>query len=207
VVCRSFQNILTLALATLIVAWAGDAQACKLAFLKPHVVDPARQTSDSQPPRLTEAPVVTIHRGMGPTRGCDGHTTESSCGDAGTVVVSVSVADDQTPAAEVGFRVGLRSGRLPSGLTLPPGDVRAFDGRLFFNWTDGASNDQESFAFVITIAPIDTAGNLGPATEVAISDGGSGCSTGRGARSQILPLALLLLCWATVRVWSRHSRR
>jgi hypothetical protein len=192
-----------------LVLGATDARACKPAPLPRHFVDSGRQATDAQPPALVGAPRVRVTRGMAPPSGtgCLEGSVGGDCSDLGQVTIEVPATDDQTPASEIGFRVMARSGQLPPGMALPSGDVRARDGQLHFDWLDGATEDHPAISFVLAIAPIDAAGNVGPFTDVLVSDGGSGggCALASG-RPRLLPPALLLLFWAGLRARPRRPR-
>jgi hypothetical protein len=196
-----------LALVGVAVGAAPDARACSFLPLEMHTVDPARRATDAQPPALTGAPVVTIRRGTAGTRGCDGKVMTSSCDDSGSVGIELPATDDQTAPSDLGFRVALKSGTLPAGLAFQNGDFRGLPtGGLAFHWTDGASNDQESFSFVLSIAPIDAAGNVGQAVDVPVSDGGGGgCAVGRARPRLLMPL-LLFGMWLPLKVQARRAR-
>lgn len=87
--------------------------------------------------------------------------------------------------AEIGFRLELVSGALPSGLTLPTTAVRpSIADTLFLPWNDGAVDEQEAISFTLRITAVDRAGNVGPPTTITIVHPGSsgGCAIGgRGA--------------------------
>jgi hypothetical protein len=189
----------TLALAGLALVAPRDARACKVLTVQGFTADPARQATDQQAPMVTGPAVVTIRRGM--VRGTD-------CDSTGSLTISVPVSDDQTALPEMGFRITLESGTPPAGLFLRNGDFKgAIPGVLGFGWADGASNDQESFSFVLSIAPIDAAGNVGQAVDVVVADGGSGgCAMGRAGQPRLLVPLLLLGMWLLMKTRSRWAR-
>jgi len=127
----------------------------------------------------------------------------SSCDDLGRVELVVTPgADDRTPSEALGYRLMLIEGRLPRGASLPAEPVRLSEGRLRIVWIDGASDDQESLSFTLSLTPIDLAGLEGPPTTVRVRDPGSGCAVG-GAE---VPL-WLVLALALPRALRRDRRR
>jgi hypothetical protein len=141
---------------------------------QPHTLDAQAQVSDSTPPGVPTVSVESIHRGKGPQgSGCS--QSASSCDDIGTVSLLVSATDDQSSAENIGYRIELASGTLPSGLTLPSGAVRALGGgSLVMVWIDGNTDQQEALSFSLTIRAVDLAGNVGQPATIQISDPGSG---------------------------------
>jgi hypothetical protein len=188
------------ALLGLTLAAAPEARACKPALPVPHVVDESRKASDGQAPRLTSAPSVTVSRGNDlELSACERDRTGDTCDDLGWLAIDLAASDDQTPAAEIGFRLTVTGGKLPPDLRLPTHDVRARDGRIMLHWSDSATDGEDPFSFLLAIAPVDTAGNLGPITSVQVaSSGDGGCSMG-GGRPGAWLLVLLAAFWGGLR--------
>lgn len=191
-----------LASAALAVAWR-PAHACEPAVPTPHTLDAT--STDRVPPSLTAAP-VKLARSKRTQMGCDGSQTVDSCGDLATLMVTPASSDDQTPPAEMGYRIRLMTGSLPSGLILPTGDVRTQGGLVPLPFTD--SDRSAPLSFVLSVAAVDRAGNVSPALSVPVvdegdgagrdsgSDGGGGCTLASGSAvpsGAFLALAALLL--------------
>jgi hypothetical protein len=178
---------------------ARPARACSLMSNPPHTLDAQAQASDSTPPGVPAVTVESITRGKGPvSSGCG--QSASSCDDLGTVTLLVSATDDQTSAENIGYRIELASGTLPSGLTLPSGAVRAVGGgRLFLVWSDGNTDNQEALSFSLAIRAVDLAGNQGQPATIQISSpgSGSGCSVAARGLSSVWPttIAILVGCY------------
>jgi hypothetical protein len=188
-------GLLALSVALLV---ARAAEACKLSFPQPHLSDETRRATDGQAPRFASPPTVTIHPAEHREEpgGCY-QPSGSSCDDAITIRIAVPVSDDQTPAEECGFRLSLVEGTLPEGLRLPEHDVRARGGELFLSWfeTDGP----KPFSFVLSVAPVDAAANVGESVRLPLSQGDGGCSIAPGARPGTWLLLGLLAFWGTLR--------
>jgi len=171
---------------------ASPARACKRALPTMHLSDERLKATDSQAPRFTAMPTVEIQpveetQGMG----CY-EPGGSSCGDVGSLTITLPASDDQTPVEDVGFRLSVASGTPPADFHLPGHDVRAIAGRITLLWSG-----KGSLAFVLSVAPIDAAANLGEAVMVPVSFGEEGgCSVTTGAPPGLLPACLLLVFWA-----------
>lgn len=178
------------------------ARGCSFPAVTPHTLNPAAQASDRQPPTLMEAKAV-VSRRESEQMSCGGGTV-SSCGDLGTVLLTVRSTDDQTSPAEMGYRVRLTAGRLPAGLVLPTGDVRALSDLLPLHWGD---SEGEAVAFTLAIWAVDLGGNLSPEVAVNVGDAGrGGCAFAPALRGSA-PLAawLGLAALALARIWRRWS--
>jgi hypothetical protein len=152
------------------------------------VVDP--QSTDTIAPAAPTVTVAAIRRGKGP-EGC----SATDCDDLGSIDIALTAEDDQVSAGKVGFQVELSDGNPPSDLRLPSGPVLASGGHLYLHWNDGASDDQESISFTVSIRAVDLAGNTSPPTTVRVSDGGSGgCSLG-GRRLGSSWATTIVLLW------------
>jgi hypothetical protein len=84
---------------------------------------------------------------------------------------------------------------------VPTDDVRPFDSSgIPVPWDDGATDRQEAFAFTLSIAPVDLAGNVGLPQLVRVADPGSaGCSVAGGGIGALWPGALFLVLWRAFR--------
>ena len=156
------------------------ARACSIAVPTPHVVDPAMQATDHVPPTLPPLGAPRITRGKPPQRSGCGYSG-TSCDDLGSVVIPLGATDDQTPPTQIGFRMSLAAGALPSGLSLPSDAVKPWGDVLALNWPDGANDDQEPIDFTLRVVAIDLAGNESPPQTVRVADdpGGAGCVVAR----------------------------
>jgi hypothetical protein len=186
--------------------------ACSFGPHPTHEIDPAEQAADTTPPSEIGETTYSVQRGQGPQGGgCSGESV-TSCDDIGSVSLQLgTVSDDRTGSSEMGFRLEVVDGALPSGLELPSGDVRAYpDGALTFHWTDGASDDQEAFDFTLSISAVDRGGNGGPPREVRVQDDGSseGCAVkGSGVDLSWLLVALALFLAGQGRRLPHTARR
>lgn len=178
------------------------AEACSYGPLAPHQTDAAEAAVDTTPPSAIAKPSFTVKRGHGPDGSC-GSESSDSCADTGSISVHFEPAtDDRTDATSMGYEVEVVDGVAPTDPTWPSSAVRAFDGNtLYFHWSDGDSDEQETIDFTLAIRAVDRAGNQGPATEIRIRHGGSeeGCRvTGSGVN-----LAWWLLAGA---LWAARKR-
>jgi hypothetical protein len=147
--------------------------ACSIAQT-PHVVVPAMQATDHQPPTLAPIVHVQITRGQGSgDNGCS--SIGSSCDDLGRVTFLVAATDDMTPAAQIGYGFSLTGGALPQGFVLPATALRAqADGSLTLVWEDGATDAQEALDFTLRLVAIDLAGNESEPQMIRIQQGSAG---------------------------------
>lgn len=184
------------------------ADACSFAGPIEHEIDPAEAAVDDEPPAKIETVGVEIRRGKGPEGGCSQSST--SCDDIGLItLIPTPPSDNRTDADELGYRIRLVGGEVPSGLTIPTEAWRlqtsSPPAALSLHWIDGATDDQESIDFTVTLAAVDRAGNEGPeSAPIRIHHAGSssGC---RVARGNDLSLALVLgsILWLR---WSMRAR-
>lgn len=190
------RRALAVLLLVLTLPGARAVQACKLLSPAKHLSDETRRATDTQPPRFTSPPTVEVQRAVKPGgTGCH-EPSHGNCDEIGRIRIKVPVSDDQTPVAECGFRLTLVSGRLPDSVQLPTHDVRAFDGEIPLQWFDPGG--EGSLSFVVSVAPIDAAANLGETVNLTVSSGDGGCSIVPGARSGMC-LVLLVLLWCGLR--------
>ncbi len=157
--------------------------------------------------RGLQVSVVSIKRGKGADSdyaSCS--KTASSCDDLGTATLRIEAQDDQTPREKLGFTIALVDGVAPAGLDLPSGPIRLFGENVYLHWDDGASDDQESFAFTLEIRALDLAGNVGPASTVRVEDAGNGGGCHMLARRPLSawPVATILMLLA-IRAARRFS--
>jgi hypothetical protein len=173
---------------------ARTADACSLAVLGTHTVDAAAQLSDHQAPTMGAETNARVNRSEGEQAGCAFTSQQvSSCGDLGAILITIAASDDQTPPAQLGYRLRVTAGTPPQGLVIPAEDVRALSaGLLPLHWSD--KNPDSAFSFTLAISPIDAAGNVGAAMSLVIGDAGnSGCAYAPSARrSGSLPAAVAL---------------
>ena len=160
--------LLTMLLGTSSAAWA-----CLIVTAGEFALDASAE--DAQPPVLEEKDSsIRVTRGYGPFCAADGSISSSSCGDLGVIGVSISAAwDEAAPElvedgtlqiqAGVGYRLRVVSGTPPDGFWLPEAPQGAFwsSGNASFSlvWGDGATDEQEPFAFELGIRAVDLAGN------------------------------------------------
>jgi MYXO-CTERM domain-containing protein len=180
----------------LIVALASErADACELPAPVLHEVEPAEQEVDENAPGRALITGVTVSRGRGAGLGCGGVT---SCDDLGIITVEIAApSDDRTPDGELGYRLGISAGQLPEGLTLPVDLIKAREGVIDLVWVDGATDAQDTFAFDLSVAAVDLAGNFGPfSAPIRVEHGGQlGCGQGASAG----PVGLLFVALLALR--------
>jgi hypothetical protein len=196
-------------LAAVILVSAARADACSIAGNAPHMIDETRP--DSTPPEPPTDVSVIVNRAFRTERGGCGNNLSSSCDGFANiqVVLNAPATDDQTAAANMGYRVEVVDGTPPGGVSIPAEAVRAMNGtELSFGWFDGDTEAQEVIAFSITLTPVDERGNTGPTSDpIRIYDPGSseGCATPRRAPS--LDAALLfIVATALGHAWMRRRR-
>lgn len=158
---------------------------------------------DGIPPMIPELEAVVIERGRAPVIGPDGEATSGDCDDMGAIVITLrQPEDDHHEAEELGYRFHFVEGRLPGGMA--PLDEGIWTGPTrTLRWKDGASDDQEPFAFTLAVMALDGAALASSPLEVEVShpgsvatppdDGKKGCATAPGAP---FAGAWLLLPWA-----------
>lgn len=172
--------------AACLVGLTRPASACDFAGAAPLVVDAGEQRVDHAPPAKVASVGVTISRGRGPGGSC-GKRSSTSCDDLGAIVLyPTAPADDRSGPDDLGYVVRLVSGELPEGASLPVEAVVPSRGSgIVLSWIDGDTDDQEPVRFAVTVAAVDRAGNVGPASDpvpVVDEGGGSGCQTGGRAK-------------------------
>jgi len=119
------------------------------------------------------------------------------CGGFGTIVLTVTEAeDDRTALEQMGFRIEIEGGKVPPGLDVFDGVQRVFVGKdLFLRFTDPDPDDQESFGFQLRLISVDLAGNESEPSEVIVAsdpgDSGGGCTLARGAPPSAWPAVLV----------------
>lgn len=146
---------------------------------------------DGIPPLAPELASLVIERGRGPVIGPDGEPRSGDCDDLGTIVLTLrQPADDHHEAEDLGYRFHFVEGRLPGGMAPLDEGIWAGPTRTL-RWKDGASDDQEPFAFTLAIMALDGAGLASSPLHVEVSHEGSvaappeddakGCATAPGA--------------------------
>jgi hypothetical protein len=174
---------------------ARDGHACKPALPPQHLSDETRRSTDKQAPRFISPPTLTVQRGAR-SGGCE-TPASGDCSDIGRIRIKLPVLDDQTPAAECGFRLALVSGELPIGL--PGHDMRTFsDGEIVLPFPELST--EESLSFTLSVTPIDAAANLGETVTLSYATDDGGCAVGGGRPGTWLLVALLLFWWGLRRL-------
>lgn len=141
------------------------AGACSLAGNEPHTLDTAAHGSDTTPPTAVTA-ARTVNRYFADDAGGCGGGQVATCGDYGLITLTLSGAtDDATPAAELGYRITITDGTPPPGFRGVDEDVRGPEVYIYFD-----VDDPNPVEFTLEIRAVDLNGNLGPATEILISD-------------------------------------
>lgn len=194
---RTTAPLLSAVLALLVLP-AGDAAACDFANYIPHVV--SADPDDTVAPGKPRIESIAVRRGE---HEADGF----SCEPLGTITLRVVATDDRSAGSDIGYQVRFAGGELPAGLTIPDEPIAPQDnGDMFLSWVD--AEFEYPLEFSITIAAVDAAGNVGPASPpIALADpGSSGCQAG-GPASTGGALAIGILAVAFARRRRRHSAR
>lgn len=197
--------------------WAVSALLGCLRGHEPHELDPVEMAEDFVTPGEIGEVAVDVRRGTAAERSGCGHSS-SSLDDLGWVYLRFSPSgDDRTPAEKMGYMVVLEEGEPPEGMLFPSEPSRAFmedDGvALQLSWIDGASDEQETFDFTVSVTPLDLAGNEGKARLVRIEHGGTeeeiGCSVGRlgGFGGTVLLLMILGAALGVLRLRNAQEMR
>ena len=133
--------------------WAQDVGAWTPAAYE---VDQALRATDSMPPSaFTEVTVLAFRV---PAEICNERTcTLNTCGDAAAVQLSfVRPSDDQTPSADLGYRIELIEGAIPASMLDHVAEVRPLASILSF---DVNFQEIETLDAVIALVAVDRAGN------------------------------------------------
>lgn len=139
--------------------------------LEKHRLNPDERRLDHRTPNAPQIGAVRVTRGRANPPGV---WVEDS--DIGAIVIDLlAPANDRTPADSMGSRIRHAGGRLPGANLIPSDDVRALvrpDGTryLVLYCGDGATNTQDAFPLVLSIAAVDLGGNVGPCVCVAVGD-------------------------------------
>lgn len=175
-----------------------------------HTIDTTKQATDTVAPSAPVITEVTLQQAHGGGNGI-------SCGPSSSLTISLgAVTDNASPADKLGYEIELVSGKLPSGVTLPTGPVRANDSfdppKLV--WRFGESNQDVTFSLRVTA--VDEAGNRSSASAAVEETGqATGCRVGgdasaSGGATALLFVAALAIARrrevARVRVMPRASR-
>jgi len=142
-----------------------------LISMQKHSLNPDERRLDHRTPDAPQIGAVRVTRGRANPPGV---WVEDS--DIGSIVIDLTApADDRTPADSMGYRIRYAGGRLPGANLIPSDDVRALvrpDGTryLVLYWGDGATNTQDAFQLILSIAAVDLGGNVGPCVCVAVGD-------------------------------------
>jgi hypothetical protein len=190
---------------------------------EPYVVDSALQANDRVAPSpFTEASAFAF-RTIGTV--CKGDTcTASTCGNSASIQLSfVAPSDDQTPSAELGYRIEVLAGEIPQSMLDDVGQPRPLPPSLSF---DIGFDEVTRIDAVIALVAIDRAGNeSAPSAPIAIRYSGcvkpffedrcldpsdlgaetAGCSTSGQltGRDASLPIAALALALAALALRNR----
>ncbi len=193
------RHVAVLILIAAAITSAERASACSFAPIPIHEIDPALEGVDTEPPQGAIAAQVSVLRGSGPQTeaGCPPGQSLTSCDDLGVVTLTIQgPEDDQSGPEEIGYVVELVEGAPPGGLALPAEPVRLEGGTITLPFSDGATDEQEPFSFVIRLTAMDRAGNLGETSApIRVGHAGAegGCATVSGGSTGSLVTFLGLL--------------
>ena len=154
------------------------ARACSLIGPGPYTIDASMQATDHVAPTLPPLSVARLQRGKA-MEGC----SSNSCDGIGTLAIGGAATDDVTAAP--GYRFSVVAGALPPSFSIlldQPSQVTVSDGKIWLNWDDGATDDQEPIDFTLKVVAIDKAGNESAPQTVRVSDdAGSACAVAGGS--------------------------
>lgn len=183
---------MSLALMLSVAAWA-----CSVAPDAPFETEP--DPDDTVAPQEPVLEALDVRRGKGPESAGCGRAMTTSCDDIGFITLTFAQPEGDTHAADaIGYAIRFVGGTLPDGLEAPEGLWAGPSLHLY--WIDGATDDQEPFAFDVEIVAVDPAGNESPPLRVEVADGADAASaacSSAGATASAWPL--LLLAWGAVR--------
>jgi hypothetical protein len=171
------RSFLLLASAGVVCAARTDARACSVVGPSPYVIDASMQATDHVAPTLQPLSVASLQRGTATGGAC----SRSSCDGMGSVVLTVPVSDDVTPAPNLGYRFSLAAGALPPSFIIlldQPSQVIVSDGKIWFGWDDG-TEDHAPIDFTLRVVAIDRAGNESAPQTVRVTDDPAGCAVVR----------------------------
>jgi hypothetical protein len=186
---RRAARVVGLAVSILASLPAGRALACEYS----EDVLNVGATGMGAPPGPIGEVTYTVQRGKGPVSSGCGQSSASSCDDIGSITLDFAMSEDaDNDASEVGYRVRIVEGNPPIDFMAPAGPLVARangDGRqgtLSLHWADGATDDQETIAFAVTLTPIDADGNEGPESDLISirSEAAGGCVLARHPRTR-----------------------
>jgi len=181
------------------------ARACSVRGPSPYMVDPSMQATDQVPPTLPPLSVASLQRGKA-QEGC----SSNSCEGVGTLAIAGAATDDITPDYGIGYRFSLVAGALPPYFSIlldQPSQATVSEGKLWLNWDDGATDDQETIDFTLRVIAIDKAGNESAPQTVRVTDDPGGACAIAPARAPARGLAwvaVAVLCLASR--WRRRRR-
>lgn len=168
----------------LLLSLFSDAEACSFMGHEPY--ETVEDGGDTDPPGAPVLGEALITRGVGP----EGVFIQSatSCDDLGWITIELTEPDDDDA---LGYTMEVVAGTTPDGFSLPQSPFHLVESGLILVWIDDATDDQEAFDFTLAVTAMDPAGNEGPADEIQLTDGGSGCGVAGLSGSWLLGLMLL----------------
>jgi hypothetical protein len=162
-----------------VVGRPAPARACSLLGPGPYVIDPSMQATDHVAPTLPPLSVARLQRGSA-SEGCSHNT----CEGVGVLAIGGAATDDVTPAEGIGYRFSVVAGALPPSFLIlldQPSRATVSDGKIWLDWGDGATDDQEPIDFTLEVIAIDRAGNeSAPQTVRVADDSGAACAIAGG---------------------------
>ncbi len=150
--------------------------------------DAAFATSGTAP----SVPIVSSARlrraNCEPTSGC----VDCSC--MGSVTLQVQTEEGQPWPSDVGLRVRVVKGSLPTGIAIPDHALTVGQGTVVFS---GGDNAKQPLDFTLSLVAVDLAGQESQPAEVHLTDRGcdddGGCSIGQQPSSPSHPLTTVIL--------------
>jgi MYXO-CTERM domain-containing protein len=169
-----------------VVGRPAPARACSFAGPAPYMIDASMQATDHVAPTLPPLSVARLQRGKA-NEGC----SVDSCAGIGSLAIGGAATDDVTAAEDIGYRFSVVDGALPMSFAIlldQPSRATVADGKIWFNWDDGATADHEPINFTLQVVAIDKAGNESAPQTVRVShDAGDGCAVaGEGPPRRLL---------------------
>lgn len=166
-----------------------------------HAIDTTKQATDTTAPSAPVITELTLAQAHGGGNGV-------SCGPSSSLtIVLASETDNASAADKLGYEIELVAGKLPTGITLPTGPVRANQSsnppKLL--WVFGESNEDVTFSLRVTA--VDEAGNRSSASAAVEETGhATGCSVGgSGGNNTASGGATLLLFVAALAIARRQK--
>src|SRR3954470_5000711 len=164
---KRLQVLLAIASFAGVVGQLLPARACSFAGPAPYMIDASMRATDHVAPTLPPLSVVRLQRGES-NDGC----SVDSCAGIASLAIAGAATDDVTAPEGIGYRFSLVDGTLPMSFPIlldQPSRATVADGKLWFNWDDGAATGRGPIDFTLQVVAIDQAGNESAPQTVRVS--------------------------------------